>query len=349
MTVDAMATLDIGLRGASVVLTLMLAGLLARDLRERTVGRMGAAFALGVAAFAVWSAPNLAVRDSLLAIPLICFAAGNNIIFWLLARSLFDDDFREKPWHAGIWLAVAATAVAARDQNLSQAIDRLLALQAIAFATLAVVQTIRSWSDDLVEGRRRLRLVLVPMAAAYILANGWGHLSGHGSSSSPIWSLIGAAVLCAIALGSAWVMLDVVPGALWLPKRDDGPSEAALATLDSADRPLLVALEHALHFDRIYRQDRLSIAALARHLGTPEYRLRRLINQGLGHRNFSSFLNAYRLAEAEAALRDASQAKVSVLTIAMDCGFASLGPFNRAFRARSGMTPTQYRERGTDG
>ena len=29
-------------------------------------------------------------------------------------------------------------------------------------------------------------------------------------------------------------------------------------------------------------------------LGTPEHRLRALINRKLGHRNFSSFLNGYR-------------------------------------------------------
>jgi AraC-like DNA-binding protein len=34
---------------------------------------------------------------------------------------------------------------------------------------------------------------------------------------------------------------------------------------------------------------------------------------------------------------------VPVLTIAMDAGFQSIGPFNRAFRAQTAMTPTEYR------
>ena len=37
-------------------------------------------------------------------------------------------------------------------------------------------------------------------------------------------------------------------------------------------------------------------------LGEPEYRLRRLINQRLGHRNFNAYINGYRLADATAAL-----------------------------------------------
>ena len=76
----------------------------------------------------------------------------------------------------------------------------------------------------------------------------------------------------------------------------------------------------------------------------PEYRLRRLINQRLGHRNFSSFVNGYRLAEATAALADPAQAEVPILTIALDAGFQSIGPFNRAFKAHTGMTPTAYRK-----
>ena len=60
-------------------------------------------------------------------------------------------------------------------------------------------------------------------------------------------------------------------------------------------------------------------------------------------RNLSTFGNAYRLTDAVAALADPSQAGVPVVTIALDAGFQSLGPFNRAFKAHTGMTPTDYR------
>ncbi|MGP8122947.1 MAG: helix-turn-helix domain-containing protein, partial [Xanthobacteraceae bacterium] len=30
-------------------------------------------------------------------------------------------------------------------------------------------------------------------------------------------------------------------------------------------------------------------------------------------------------------------------TIALDAGFQSLGPFNRAFKSETGVTPTEYR------
>ena len=98
-----------------------------------------------------------------------------------------------------------------------------------------------------------------------------------------------------------------------------------------------------MEHDKVFREADLSIASLAAKLGSPDHRLRRLINRQLGHRNFSTFVNGYRLADAEAALADPAQAEVPILTIALDAGFGSIGPFNRAFKAQTGVTPTEYR------
>jgi AraC-like DNA-binding protein len=73
---------------------------------------------------------------------------------------------------------------------------------------------------------------------------------------------------------------------------------------------------------------------LAEKLSYPEHQLRRLINGYLGYRNFSAFLNSHP-----------DRARTPVLTIALDLGYGSLGPFNRAFKMETGMTPTDYRHR----
>ena len=83
--------------------------------------------------------------------------------------------------------------------------------------------------------------------------------------------------------------------------------------------------------------------SVAARLNLPEYRLREVINEGLGYRNFNAFLNRHRIDEARAALSDPGQRDVPVLTIAMDAGFQSIGPFNRTFKAATGMTPTDFR------
>ncbi|HEY0052592.1 MAG TPA: helix-turn-helix domain-containing protein, partial [Caulobacteraceae bacterium] len=64
----------------------------------------------------------------------------------------------------------------------------------------------------------------------------------------------------------------------------------------------------------------------------------------LGYRNFNAYLNGWRLAEAKAALLDPAQREVPISTIALDAGFNSLGPFNRAFKAAEGATPSEFRE-----
>ena len=71
-----------------------------------------------------------------------------------------------------------------------------------------------------------------------------------------------------------------------------------------------------------------------------EAALRALINQQLGYRNFNDFLHHHRLQEAAARL---ASEDLPILSIALDCGYGSIGPFNRAFRQRFGMTPTEYR------
>src|SRR5262249_45033338 len=121
------------------------------------------------------------------------------------------------------------------------------------------------------------------------------------------------------------------------------PVREAPPPVDDADQRVLAALGHVMTSERAYRQDGLTIATLAHQVGAPEYKLRRLINQGLGHRNFNSFVNSYRIAEGKAALTHPRQAEGPVLTIALDAGFSSLGPFNRAFKADTGLTPTEYR------
>jgi AraC-like DNA-binding protein len=120
-----------------------------------------------------------------------------------------------------------------------------------------------------------------------------------------------------------------------------------LSIIEAGARSAAVAISLLLAV--VLLRDSRGLAALAGRLGAPEYRLRRLINQRLGHRNFSAFLNGYRLDEAIAALEDPSQAEVPILTIALDAGFQSVSVFNRAFKVRTGVTPTEFRRRRQGG
>ena len=157
-------------------------------------------------------------------------------------------------------------------------------------------------------------------------------------------SLAGAIGMFVIAGIAAWSLLGVARkqslfAATDLPR----PVEEPIPAVEPGDQQLVAKLEQLMSVERAHRQDGLTIGSLAQQLGLPEYRLRRLINQALGYRNFNSFVNRYRIAEVKAALADPNQADVPVLTLALDAGFSSLGPFNRAFKAETGVTPSEYR------
>jgi AraC-like DNA-binding protein len=95
----------------------------------------------------------------------------------------------------------------------------------------------------------------------------------------------------------------------------------------------------------MYRDAELTVASLASALGVQEKRLRELINGRLGHKNFPSFVNAYRLEEVRQRLMDARHDHLPILTLALEAGFGSIVVFNRAFKERHAMTPTAYRSK----
>jgi AraC-like DNA-binding protein len=112
---------------------------------------------------------------------------------------------------------------------------------------------------------------------------------------------------------------------------------------DEADAGSLARLNDLMEREQVWRQEGLTIGKLADQVGVPEYRLRRLINKALGHRNFAAYLNGYRIEAARATLSDPAKRRLPVLTIALDLGFGSIGPFNRTFKDATGMTPTEFR------
>ena len=344
-----LSTIDIALRGATVALLLVLAASLFRGFGTVLAGRLAAAFVLGSAAHAVSASIGATSPVSVAHALVIALSTGNVVVFWLFTRALFDETFRLRWWHALIWAAVAAFSFVncmwlapASGVRLPIIAVNLLAL---GFIVLAVAQTIASWPSDLVEGRRRVRIFIVSAAALYGGLNAVLQISLSGSGSAEIANTVNSAVLAAVVAAISIAMMRVDGADLFPapPEVQAEASDAAIVESSAADQKLVDALMRLMGDERIYRHDNVTIGTLATKLGIPEYRLRRLINQRLGYRNFNVFLNAHRIAEAKAALADPSQAEVPVITIAMDAGFQSLGPFNRAFKAITGVTPTEYR------
>jgi AraC-like DNA-binding protein len=349
-----LSTLDLALRAGTTALLLVLAASLFRDFRGAVAGRLAVAFALGSAAHAVTYGIGAATPVSVWHAPLIALSTGNIVVFWLFTRALFDDAFKMRWWHALVWAVVAGFSfincawIAPASGNVRFAVIAINLL-VLGFIALAVGQTIASWSADLVEGRRRLRVFIVSAAALYGGINAVLQILVSGREAADVADTANAGLLAGIVAAICYSMMQVAAGDLFpgapvatavanLPGRSVAPADSG-----AADQRLVDALMRLMADERIYRHDNITIGTLATKLSIPEYKLRRLINQRLGYRNFNVFLNNHRIEEAKAALADPSQAEVPVITIAMDAGFQSLGPFNRAFKATTGVTPTEYR------
>jgi AraC-like DNA-binding protein len=340
-----LASADWALRGATVALVVLIAATLLRDHGRLLAARLAALFAVGTGTYAITSAAGFSPQLGLWTIPLLALSAGNNVVFWAFTGALFDDSFRLRWWHVTLWLVLAIAGTAGCFLS-SPTLGVALTLSSFAFAVLAMAQAVTSWRDDLVEGRRRLRLFVVVASSLYIGLTAAAQLAGLQRTAPDGTSLGGALGLLVIAGTVAWSLLGIGREQSLFAVTADLPrpvEESPAPAVEPGDQELVAKLERLMTVERAHRQDGLTIGALAQQLGLPEYRLRRLINQALGYRNFNSFVNRYRIAEVKAALADPSQADVPVLTLALDAGFSSLGPFNRAFKAETGVTPSEYR------
>lgn len=200
--------------------------------------------------------------------------------------------------------------------------------------------------DDLVEQRRVIRLwlpLLVAAQAASILIFEMAEMVTFVDSRSPIAALINSLIIVLLMLFAGLAVMRTDSELFAETRQAPAPDEAEPALELSPSETVLHEKLTAAMADGVYREPGLTIAGLADQLGTPEHRLRALINRRLGHRNFSAFLNRHRIAEAREKLSDRAEVDLPVLTIAMDLGYNSLPTFNRAFRSETGTTPSDFR------
>lgn len=272
-------------------------------------------------------------------------AAAVAACFWLFVLTAFEDaPFR--------WRNLAPAAF----QAFLGVIDGFLPphLQALRWWVLnatsavlmihALAMILRGWSGDLVEGRRQVRGVMIGLAALFGLANVFLAFASRLDPQGP-WLLFtisrsyGGALMSIIVVATAAIFAQIRTSLLGAARR---PARMDDSRAEAADRQLLGKLNEAMAADG-WRREGLTIGALAGELDVPEHRLRRLINKRLGYRNFAEFVNSHRIEAAKRRLGDPAEVRTTVAAIAFDLGYGSLGPFNRAFRSATGVTPTEWR------
>jgi AraC-like DNA-binding protein len=303
--------------------------------------------------YAFWIPEAYQLRVGMLRIPLHIARNLTPGVLMLLCHSLFQDESKVPRWLIGAFalqilmeiVRALPSAAPALQYDFFQIAPALLQLLFVGFA---LYWMLRGWQADLVEARRRLRWIFLAIIGTFIfVAILLERLLVPWNSSATFYVHISLSILqTAIAVIAVLATFRSDDPLYVNPFRDERirsptgeKSIPAVGARDSA----IAAVQRAFADQHVYRDGELTVASLAVKLAMPEYRLRKLIHEQLGYRNFNALLHDYRIAEACKDLADPAKNSLPILTIALTVGYNSINPFNRAFRESKGMTPSAYR------
>jgi len=264
---------------------------------------------------------------------------------WLLVRALFQPARpRRALWPLGLVLILVASGIVLRWSGanagqLPRMVGNLGELVSSALLLLAAIEPLKGLSPSLSRGERGFRLAFMAgylgsLAIAVIWVD--GAPAGEFTAQQDMAIKTACAIFSLLGMGAA----------IWYRQRHPlsapRPERQRDRTTDTSG--LAPSLRHLMVQDALYTRQSLKVADVARHLGEPEYKITQCITGPLGFRNFNQMANHFRVGEAKRQLADPAYDHLPILTIAYDCGFGSIGPFNRAFKLETGLTPQQFRK-----
>ena len=263
---------------------------------------------------------------------------------WLLVRALFQRPTAPRQWWplavVAAMVVVGATLRLVGDSSvpLLRILGNAEDLTSSTLLLLATIEPLRGIGSGIPFAEKRFRISFVASyAAVLIIAVLW--VDGPPADSSP--TRYGGAIKAACALAA----LAGMGFAIWYRVGHPVPEPMRpKRRVKADDEGLGERILSAMQREAVFSQHDLKVADLARYVGEAEYKVTQCVTGALGFRNFNQMVNSYRLAEAKRRLVDPSLAHLPILTIALDCGFGSVGPFNRIFRAETGTTPKQFRK-----
>jgi AraC-like DNA-binding protein len=302
--------------------------------------------------YAYWIPDAYQLHVGLLRFPLHIARNLTSGLLMLLCFSLFQDELKFPRWLIVAFalqvLMEAVNALRSFGETTSQHdfLQVAPALLQLLFVGFALYWMLRGWRADLVEVRRRLRLMFSIIVGVFIFAAillervfmPWESIATFyvHLALSIFQTGLSVAALLMFRSGEPFY---VDP---FRAEKVPGTAEASIAPIEGGHAPAIAAIQEAFTQQRLYRDGELTVASLGAKLGMPEYRMRKLIHEQLGYRNFNALLHHYRIADASAMLSDPKNS-LPILTIALTVGYNSINPFNRAFRDAKGMTPSAFR------
>jgi AraC-like DNA-binding protein len=258
--------------------------------------------------------------------------------FWLASKRIFSDKpiplLQSLVTGSATIIIYYALYFYGQNEITNSLLPLISAIISFFFILLAIYEAQHGKEIDLINKRKRLRTVFIYAISIIALITLMAEL-GLQNKDQQLPKLIQRLV---ILLFTTYILLV---NTHW----KDFLFTVNKKSIELIDNELIDQIQQKMIEDDFYSQENLTIKKLAETLNEQEYIVRRTINQQLNYRNFTDFLNSYRIAEAKSILADSTQKKTTVLEIAYKVGFNSIGPFNRAFRLNTGITPTDYRRK----
>lgn len=257
--------------------------------------------------------------------------------FWKLSKMIFSDD--DQPIGR---LGIEAVIVLAYYHGMIQLskIEVLLPyallvvkITSISFLALSTVESQRGKKDDLVKSRLKLRKTFV----YFIAITGLITILTETSLATTQMFTLKMVQRIAILLFSSYFL---IVNSAW----KEGFLGKKVKPVKVLHQHLINAIQELMLDQKFYKQEGLTIGRLAEKLDEQEYKLRLVINQEMGYRNFPAFINSFRIEEAKELLLINGKEKLTIQEIAFETGFNSIGPFNRAFKAETNLTPKAFRD-----
>lgn len=304
---------------------------------------------ISIAAYLLLTAPVPDADYGILRNVLLVLTDSFVYLAWYLAMTSFDDEFEQERWPT--WLKVVLVGYGLLFVYFLGVTGGIGffhdAIHGIALVLMVhiIYVAVQGFNNDLIDSRRRIRILIVVVAVGYSMFLVVLEFMNENIRNDAVFSLVNSAVLCLSVLVVARRLLQSKPGVIVKGGRESAVESELLSDQDVPEEfaELKRRLDDFID-SRLYQQSELSISAMARQLKCPDHHLRRLINRVLGFRNFNAFLNDLRVQDAAIRLRDPELSSKPILTIALELGYGSIGPFNRAFKAAFGQTPSDFRQ-----
>ncbi len=119
------------------------------------------------------------------------------------------------------------------------------------------------------------------------------------------------------------------------------PSQANVEEKQRELEEIMRQIKHNLLENKTYLDPNINLKNFAKSIGIPERNVSKAINK-INNKNFSNYINYYRIEEFKRLIASEAYKKYSISAIANEVGFSSRASFYKNFKEIEGVSPTNY-------